>query len=165
MELIKAVTASLNDMKVLLNRLELPAYTASCSLLDGASIGKHIRHIIELYTCLIKQYSSGTVNYDIRERDITIENSQDRAISEIDFIIQSLDKPDRELKLQVQTGIGSDILVNTNFYRELVYNFEHCIHHQALIKVALCELGISISDSHFGYAPSTIRYLNQESKK
>ncbi len=165
MELIKAVTASLKDMNVLLNRLDVSEYSAACTLLDGASIGKHIRHIIELYTCLIKQYESGTVNYDVRERDAEIENSPERAISEIEFIIQSLDKPDKDLKMQVQTGMGNDPVVNTNYYRELVYNFEHCIHHQALIKVALSELGISISDSHFGYAPSTIRYLNQVSKK
>jgi hypothetical protein len=44
------------------------------------------------------------------------------------------------------------------YFRELLYNLEHCIHHQALIKVALLDMPhICISDT-FGVAPSTIQY-------
>ncbi len=49
--------------------------------------------------------------------------------------------------------------IPTNFYREMVYNIEHCIHHQALIKVALNEMEANhLINKNFGIAPSTIQY-------
>ncbi len=41
----------------------------------------------------------------------------------------------------------------------MVYNIEHCIHHQALIKVALNEMEANhLINKNFGMAPSTIQY-------
>jgi hypothetical protein len=41
----------------------------------------------------------------------------------------------------------------------MVYNIEHCIHHQALIKVALNEMEANhLINKNFGIAPSTIQY-------
>lgn len=53
---------------------------------------------------------------------------------------------------------GIPTFIETNYFREVLYNLEHCIHHQALIKVALLNFNyIQISET-FGIAPSTIEF-------
>jgi hypothetical protein len=32
-----------------------------------------------------------------------------------------------------------EICIDSNYFRELLYNLEHCIHHQALIKVVVLQ--------------------------
>ena len=56
---------------------------------------------------------------------------------------------------------GEELLIETNYNRELLYNLEHCIHHQALIKVALLQSESITVDANFGVARSTIEYRNQ----
>lgn len=75
-------------------------------------------------------------------------------------LLRQLDKPNKSLELQ-QTIEGEAISISTNYYRELVYNLEHCIHHQALIKVALLQLNHVTIDENFGVARSTIEYRKQ----
>jgi hypothetical protein len=48
--------------------------------------------------------------------------------------------------------------VTTTYYREVVYNTEHTIHHLALIKVAIIDMKLYIVDNDFGMAYSTIKY-------
>jgi hypothetical protein len=51
-------------------------------------------------------------------------------------------------------------ICESNYFRELLYNLEHCIHHQALIKVAIlqCE---TVTIDNFGVDQTTIEYRNQ----
>jgi hypothetical protein len=51
--------------------------------------------------------------------------------------------------------------VQTNYFRELLYNLEHSIHHQALIKVAVLKNKNIQLCSEFGVAKSTIEYRTQ----
>jgi hypothetical protein len=41
---------------------------------------------------------------------------------------------------------------------EIAYNLEHTIHHMALIRVGLHELGDITLDDSYGVAPSTLKY-------
>jgi hypothetical protein len=50
------------------------------------------------------------------------------------------------------------VYVTTTYYREIVYNTEHTIHHLALIRVALREMNLDIVGDDFGVAHSTIKY-------
>jgi hypothetical protein len=43
----------------------------------------------------------------------------------------------------------------------LMYNIEHCVHHQAIIKIAFLFLGKQEFVESFGVAKSTIKYRNQ----
>ena len=53
------------------------------------------------------------------------------------------------------------MVIESNYYRELMYNIEHCIHHQAIIKIALLHLGKTEIVENFGIAKSTIEYRRQ----
>ncbi len=148
------IKSTLGQLTNLLNQLDNAKYTRSNAQLGIASIGEHTRHIIEMFNCLLINYRSGIVNYDARERNKLIENAVDEAVIEIESIKNNLDKPNKSLVL-IQADKS---VIQTNYERELLYNLEHCIHHQALIKISLFDATDLILSSHFGVAPSTIAY-------
>jgi hypothetical protein len=47
-----------------------------------------------------------------------------------------LEKENKKIELQ-QIIDNEEVRIESNYFRELLYNLEHCIHHQALIKVAV----------------------------
>ncbi|WP_300565911.1 DinB family protein [Flavobacterium sp.] len=155
-----AVKNTLSDLKGLLNQLSDKQYALPISYLGDSSIGQHTRHIIELFECLLKSYESGLLNYDDRKRNRRLELETAFAIEFIDLITASIDKENKKLSLE-QSISGSFILLESNYFREILYNLEHCIHHQALIKVAIHQMeNITVNDN-FGVAPSTIEFRKQ----
>ncbi len=52
-----------------LHQLTDAEYSQPSNILFNASIGQHVRHIIELFLCLEKGYETGVVNYEKRKRD------------------------------------------------------------------------------------------------
>ena len=155
---------STDALNVLVDVLEqLPAqssYAEPCTALSEASIGQHTRHIIELYQCLISGYDQGEINYDDRKRNALLEHDIPAAVDAIRKIQLVLQQPDKALKIHCEYE-DQPVCIESNYYREVLYNLEHCIHHQALIKVALVSIkDIQIADS-FGVAPSTLQYRQQ----
>lgn len=144
---------------------DLPAdlYGRSCSELSDATIGQHLRHILEFYVCLKDGYEKSIVNYDNRSRDMSLEASPKVAMAKIDELIGFISSMDleRDVKLEGNWSNSTEIstVVPSNYKRELAYNIEHSIHHQALIKVGLIVFGkCQLVSNHFGVAPATIRY-------
>ena len=135
-------------------------YSLPVPVLSNGTMGQHIRHIIELYTCLLEGYDQGIINYDKRKRELVIETIPSVALGKIEFIIDHIDQADK--KIIVQSTFGNHVIdIESSYYRELLYNFEHCIHHQALIRAALIALEQEIVSENFGIAPSTIQYRKQ----
>ena len=154
-------TEALNSLINVLHQLpEAKSYTNPCEALSNATIGQHTRHIIELYQCLITGYQAGKVNYDERKRNTLYEIDIPASVEVIREIQQRLEQPDKHLNIFCGNDDNS-VSIESNYYREVLYNLEHCIHHQALIKVALLSLkDIEIADG-FGVAPSTLQYRQQ----
>jgi hypothetical protein len=147
-------------VNVLLQLPDQSSYANPCEALSNATIGQHTRHIIELYQCLLAGYPSGKINYDDRKRNTLYENDTTAAIEIIKEIQQNLQQPDKQLNIFCGTNDNS-ICIESNYYREVLYNLEHCIHHQALIKVALLTIKNINIDGGFGVAPSTLQHRQQ----
>ena len=114
--------------------------------------------MIELFQELFSGYESGSVNYEERKRNYLIESNQHIAIEKLDELSSLLQKPDKSLQLIAEYGNDDPVAVATNYYRELIYNIEHAVHHMALIRVAIItETNISLPDS-FGVASSTLKF-------
>jgi hypothetical protein len=158
--LIPAIYKTLNELSGLLSQLSDDDYCFPCNDLSNATIGEHTRHIIEMFQCLENQYESGIVNYDNRKRDYNIQTNTAFAKECIAAILNQVDKENKELQLQ-QIVDGEELLIESNYQRELLYNLEHCIHHQALIKVAIIQSNSITVDENFGVARSTIEYRKQ----
>jgi hypothetical protein len=131
------------------------------------SIGGHLRHIIEHYEALILR-DSNLIDYDARVRDEVLEESPGVAISRLEMLIH-------ELKQETMMQIEYPVEVNcaggqsgefqfshvSSIGRELCFLNSHCVHHLAIIKPICRKYGIPL-DEYFGYAPSTIAYLESQ---
>lgn len=162
--IVKTAIQTLKEIQSLLLKMNNTVYTYQCENIENSSIGMHVRHSLEMLDCLINQYEFEYVNYDERKRDKMLETDIVSASNKLDELILKLEKPNKNIVFKSNHFIGKDDEVNSNYYRELIYNIEHCIHHQALIKVVLRrfpEIGIP---HHFGIAPSTIEYQEQQKK-
>ncbi len=135
-------------------------YTQPSPTLFNATIGQHVRHIIELFIELEKGYESGVVNYEKRKRDYQIETDKTFAAAQLQKIYNSVDKPDKQLLLEAGYDEHSDELltIQSNYYREVVYNLEHTVHHMALIRVGIANVSAIKLPEGFGVASSTIKY-------
>ena len=151
------------DMIDLCSSLDQDHYTFKSKLLNGASIGEHLRHSYEFYFCLLKWRETSVINYEKRERDRQIETDLAYAIDRILALQKQLQKITEDAPLQLSSKEASSEVISTSFERELVYCLDHAIHHQALIKIGLKELDcVDLVNGNFGVAYSTIRYRMQD---
>jgi hypothetical protein len=154
---VKNVFVQLNDSLLQLSKEE---YCKPSSRLFNATIGQHIRHIIELFVCLENGYDTGIVNYEKRKRDLLIETDKEFARQLLLGIYRTIDRPDKTLLLEANYDEHSEetLLIETNYYREIVYNLEHTVHHMALIRVGINEVSKIEVPQEFGVAASTIKH-------
>lgn len=158
--LLKSIRHSLDELLYLLDQLSDQEYLKPCPALSNATIGEHTRHVLEMFRCLESCYDSGVLNYDNRERNNQIQTETEFAKKCIATIKMGLMSENKVIYLE-QVIDGHNIRIQSNYYRELLYNLEHCIHHQALIKVAVLQLENISVDENFGVARSTIEYRKQ----
>jgi hypothetical protein len=156
------ILAQLRDV---LTAMSYRAYTCPLALLQGSSVGQHIRHTLEFYQCLHEQAPLGFVDYDARSRDLRLETDVAFSASFVEQLSTWLHQPIEDVYLSMNVFFGQECQqVQTTLMRELVYVAEHAIHHFAIIKIALKEEFPEIKLSpNFGVAFSTIKY--QESLK
>lgn len=158
--LVTAIRENFLEIVCLLDQLDAKKYTFCNPELSNATIGEHTRHIIELYQSLIENYELGIINYDKRKRNIVIQTSIEEARVAIEGILAKIEAPNKDL--QLENGVQkTNFSVQTNYFRELLYNLEHSIHHQALIKVAVLKYQDIVLPENFGIAKSTIEFKSQ----
>jgi hypothetical protein len=135
-------------------------YSSPVDLLSGATIGQHIRHIVEFFQELDKGYESSIVNYDRRGRSLVLEVSRALAICQLSELLYSVDRPDKDLALMAHlTGRDTEpVIIRTNYYRELLYNMEHIVHHMALLRIGITVVAKISLPPQFGVAASTLQY-------
>ena len=154
---VKNVFTQLHDILLQLSNEE---YTKPSDLLFKATIGQHVRHIIELFVCLQSGHAAGVVNYEKRKRDVRIETDADFARQQLLDIFRSLHTENKALKLEGNYDEHSEeyVIIETNYFREIVYNLEHTIHHMALMRIGINEVSTIPVPEGFGVASSTIKY-------
>ncbi len=143
-------------------------FSASPTIFFGASVGKHFRHIVEFYQSFITGIPNSSINYDKRERNARIENEKDycKAVileiqNSLDLIASNDNKP-VEVEYEYDGNIISSVS-STN--RELIFCVEHCVHHLAILKLAIHAAFPEIEVSeNLGVAHSTLQYQERLKK-
>lgn len=134
-------------------------YRLGLTVLSENSIGKHIRHILDLFDCLIESSETGTLNYDARKRCPRTETNKDFALQKINLIQEKIKplNPKKELLFRQYSGHGI-IECSTSIERELLYTIEHGIHHLAIIRIGIEQHFSYVKiPENFGVAYSTIQ--------
>jgi hypothetical protein len=160
MQLQQAIQNVFVQISESLEQLTEEQYCYKSTILFGASIGQHVRHVIELFQCLENGYNSGLINYEKRKRDYSIETDKNLANHLLKSIALTLNKDNKELVMEAvyDEHATPTISIATNYYREIAYNLEHTVHHMALIRVGINEVANIVLPDSFGLASSTIKY-------
>lgn len=163
MNLQKAVNQIFLQLADSLHQLTVEQYVQPCTNLSGNTVGQHVRHIIEMFQCLEEGYHTGELDYEKRKREKKIETEKDFALAILPILLQQIGKVNKEIQLLVYCDELDSVpeQIATNYFREIAYNLEHTIHHMALIRVGLRELGDLVIDDSYGVANSTIKHRQQ----
>ncbi len=162
---IKSVASgTLSQLADFITVIDNQHYTGTSELLLGSSIGQHVRHILEFYSCLKEGYAIQKVNYDLRKRDLAVEQDKMVALLLITDLIQWMQAAE-PVALMLEGSYEADenqcFSILSHLERELVYNIEHTIHHMAIIKIAAVNLHQYELPADFGVACSTLKHRTQ----
>lgn len=144
---------------------EIPddVFIAAASISPRGSIAAHFRHILDFYDCFLSGLGQLRVDYNQRERNLSLECSRSRSLQKIEQTINRLE----QMRL---TALTQHVLVSTencsswsrsSVLRELDFLLSHTVHHYSLIAMLLRIHEINPGDE-FGVAPSTLNYWKQE---
>ncbi len=129
-----------------------------------SSVGVHIRHILDRFHCFFTGLPVGSIDYDARKRDKSVENKMDVATIALDSLgrrIETMAALDHlETPITVRESVhyrGPAVTMRSTVGRELMGLVTHSIHHLAIIALIVKSYGYEM-DSDFGKAASTILY-------
>jgi len=130
----------------------------------SASIGAHIRHILDRFHCFFAGNAGSLIDYDARKRDREIEQNLDAATFALASVTRRIeefrDSPSCHEPIFVKESVLSSrpaVNIPSTVERELMGLITHSIHHLAIIALLARSYGHQV-DKDFGKAPSTIVY-------
>lgn len=145
-------------LDTILQQVNVVDYQQEFPLAGAPSIGKHIRHVLGHYTQLQQAVSLGEVDYRQRQRDRLVETNPlaalgllQQQLDWLDSLAQQIISPN--LRYKCAEGEGT-----TSLLRELDFVASHTVHHLALLKILLHQLGYNLPDTA-GVHSSTLAYL------
>lgn len=149
----------------LLDMLDDDQYVHVESRLSSASIGAHVRHNLDHYRLFLEGQPTGTVDYDLRERDTIVQTDRAAAAEltrELITSLRALPAFALEQRLHVrQQGSyekGRFDECESRVDRELLFLQSHAVHHFALVAILARAQGLALPET-FGMAPSTVDWL------
>lgn len=158
--LIKGSEHCIDQCETLLNLISEEAYVQMTQ--DSASVGTHMRHVLDRFQCLFNGLPAKTVDYDARRRDKSIETSIAAARFAAATLRRKLSDLTRHQELGVELLVRESVhhespkvSVASNLQRELMGLITHATHHLALMVMIGKQLGYEF-DGDLGKAPSTI---------
>src|SRR5690554_4540064 len=111
----------LNEVSTVVSQLNDKDYSMALPVLNGNSIGKHVRHMLDLFECLIENSESGTINYDLRKRNPETESSKEVALIQIENTVKNIDKLDLGKNILLRQTLNNvSCEINSSTKRELL---------------------------------------------
>ena len=164
MDCKKGTNLIIDQMIELLGKLHEDSYSKPLSIFNGSSIGQHFRHIIDFYGCLLNGVRDERIDYAKRERDLRVETEPLYAANWLRSLSLGIKTLSEESQLEVVADFSADLnearpVVTSTVGRELMYAYDHAVHHLAMIKMGLKMESPSVEvGSSIGVAPSTLKH-------
>ena len=124
-----------------------------------ASIGCHIRHILDVYSCILQGISSKKIDLTARERNIEVELQTNLGINYFNSVIDQLKNLHQDydlselLEVTDDLGLGNETTTYT-LGSILMQAQSHTTHHYASIGYLIYQLNIALPTKDFGFNPS-----------
>lgn len=135
---------------------------------ESASIGAHIRHILDRFHCLFAGLPAASIDYDDRKRDREIEHNLEAArfaLATVRRRVEQLGELSSDAGLiRVREAVlpaSPAVEIASTLDRELMSLITHSIHHLAVIVLIARSLGYEVDDD-LGKAPSTLAFERSE---
>ncbi|MBK9335889.1 MAG: DinB family protein [Lewinellaceae bacterium] len=160
---MKADTALLHLIRQtshLIAQLKPEDYCRPLVEFENNSLGQHFRHILEFFQCLEAGVESGTIDYAAHNRNPLYEKSPEVASAALEAFSAGLAAFDPAVPVRVRAEFGSDDrpCFDSTVGREMLFVYDHAIHHLAIVKIGLtcCFPDIDV-EKDLGVSPSTVK--------
>lgn len=157
--MIAAIAQNLQRGVKLLTTISDDAYANNSIPPYFSSIGCHMRHILDVFTCVLTGFPDRKIDLTLRERNETIEIKTASGIAYFESVlkqIQSLTQEDLKTEIQVTDDLGlGKVTATSTLGAVLIQAQSHTIHHYASVGVIIHQLGIQWPDPDFGFNPTT----------
>ncbi len=158
-KIINAVIHNLDKSVPLYTDLDSKVFSNNNIAPYFSGVGMHMRHILDIYTCVLNGLFSGYVDFTRRNRGNEAEASQSEGFRYLQETIELLkgikDKPS-SLSIKVIDDLGLGLVTITSTLAAVLSQaHSHAIHHYAAIGYLLELQDIKIPEIDFGYNPTT----------
>lgn len=160
MQVNTAISAVIQQINHVLEQLEPHEYRRPLPEFEGSTLGQHFRHILEFFQCLEKGIPAGMVDYAARERNLLYEDNPRIALAALEAFAEALPMLNvaENVEVKAEFGGAERPCYTSTIGRELMFVYDHAIHHLAIIKIGLrCQFPHVQSDKDLGVSPSTIK--------
>ena len=159
--MISAIEENLVRGVNLLNSVTDEQYSNTSIAPYYSSIGRHMRHILDLFDCIFDGLETSKVDLSARKRNEIVELKTEEGINYFKSIILRLnDLKSQNLNkiISVKDNLGQgEIIQDYTLGGLLIQAHSHAIHHYASLGYIISQLGIEIPDENFGFNPTTPR--------
>lgn len=165
---LQGVEQLTQQMIQILQRMDQNAYQQAVDIYEGSSIGKHFRHILDFYNCLLKGLTLGKIDYSDRPRDLEIECAPLTAAHHFSNALHQLSDLNLDAPVSVLSDFSDDdqierVCYSSTIGRELAFIYDHAVHHLAIIKMGIKRVHPEFQlAKNFGIAPSTVKFTKDQ---
>lgn len=157
--MIIAIDTNLQKGKKLLLTINNQVYCNKTIAPYYASIGSHIRHSLDVFSCVFKGIEEGNIDLSFRDRNIEVEEDINKGLRYFEDVQRNLQKikgKDLNQIVFVNDDLGIEkVVVQHTLGSVLLQAHNHVIHHYASIGYIMCQLGVDLTSENFGYNPTT----------
>ncbi|MDH3321455.1 MAG: DinB family protein, partial [Flavobacteriaceae bacterium] len=152
--MIQAITQNLQRGIKLLNAIDDKQYSDSSVAPYYSSIGVHMRHILDVFDCILRGLDTKKVDLAARNRNELAETKVSFGVDYFNEIITKLENLKNEnldVIVEVKDDLGLGVVTaNYTLASALIQAHSHAIHHFASIGYVISQLGINLPDADFG---------------
>ena len=165
--MIDAIEKNLERGINLLNSISDEQYSDASVAPYNSSIGSHMRHVLDVFSCIFKGLENNFVDFSVRERNLDAEQQTSVGIEYFQSIIhqlKTLKEEDFKTVVEVSDDMGlGNVIATYTVGSALMQAQSHAIHHYASIGYLVYQLEIQLPDAAFGFNPTTPNMKLQQS--
>ncbi|KGL62934.1 DinB family protein [Polaribacter sp. Hel1_85] len=157
--MIDAIEKNLQRGINLLNTISNEQYSDASVAPYYSSIGCHIRHVLDVFSCVFEGLEANKIYLNKRNRNELLELNTNLGIEYFNEIIHKLKgiNPTEFTKtISVTDDLGAGLeSADYTLSAILMQAHSHATHHFASIGYIIYQLGIELPDTDFGFNPTT----------
>lgn len=157
--MIEAIENNLQRGITLLHSISDEQYSNTSVAPYYSSIGSHMRHVLDFFSCIFEGLVNQSIHLHIRERNQLVEQHTKLGIEYFTKTIQELKKiktTEFNSIVKVSDNLGLEIeSANYTIAAILMQAHSHAIHHFASVGYVIYQLQIALPDADFGFNPTT----------